>query len=515
MIIVLDTTAVMSDPRCSGLAWQVLVQAREAWGLRVVVPEVVVIEAVAGYQRRLQGSLVGLERWLDKQTALGLDHLASGLHEEIAKQAREYSDYLLSLFKDMGLEIAAVPDVDHRELVERAAQRRKPCDENGDGFRDTLNWLVVVALATEGDRQVVWVTANTKDFVSPDEPRLHDDLLEELGDAVGNVTWVGDLADAVLLVAERHVEGAADLKSLRERLRTDTLLAYANENALVGCRGREVSARDSGLPRLATEARLTLVSEASELDWSHAGSVDKDRHLLRFAASIDAEIMFTMPAGTTPDDTWQVIEASPVKVVCSMSKPLVAHGLMTVDNWDRPVGAEVSRVEAHADDPGRAAWTLGNARTLRDLLGDVRSPVIPPETFAAIADFQKKFVIPPETFRAMQDMRKKITIPPETFRVMQDIQKKFVIPPETFRAMQDMQKKFAIPPDTLTAVGGLQSKLVIPTEILKLIADYQKFHVVPPPSSHDSNADNPIDEASNDDDHGHPDDDHLDQPPSE
>jgi len=217
------------------------------------------------------------------------------------------------------------------------------------------------------------VTANTKDFVSPDEPRLHDDLLDELGEAAGSVTWVKDLADAVLLVAEKHVEGNADLKSLRERLRTDTLLTYANENALAGCRGREVSPRECGLPRLATEARLTLITEASALDWTPAGSVDKDRRLLRFAASIDAEITFTMPAWTAPDDRWQVIEASPEHVLCSMSKPLVAHGLMTVDNWDRPVGAEVSRVEAHADDPGQAVWAQINARTFRDLLGDMRT----------------------------------------------------------------------------------------------------------------------------------------------
>jgi len=142
VIIVLDTTAVMSDPRCSELAWQVLVQAREAWGLRVVVPEVVVLEAVAGYQRSLQGSLVGLDRWLEKQSALGLGHFALGLHEQIAEQAHEYSAYLLSLFKEMGLEIAAVPDVAHRELVEREWRRLPghPQLACGGRFGDRRGW---------------------------------------------------------------------------------------------------------------------------------------------------------------------------------------------------------------------------------------------------------------------------------------------------------------------------------------------------------------------------------------
>lgn len=66
MIVLLDTTELMRDPWCNRLAWRVLAQAASAWNLRVVVSEVVIAEAVAGYQRRIDDVGVAFHGFVDK-----------------------------------------------------------------------------------------------------------------------------------------------------------------------------------------------------------------------------------------------------------------------------------------------------------------------------------------------------------------------------------------------------------------------------------------------------------------
>jgi hypothetical protein len=73
MLVLLDTTAIMNDPLLSGAAWRVIAHGASGWGLEVLVPEVVVIEASAGYVRRIEEARTGLDRWGQKHAGvLGL-----------------------------------------------------------------------------------------------------------------------------------------------------------------------------------------------------------------------------------------------------------------------------------------------------------------------------------------------------------------------------------------------------------------------------------------------------------
>jgi hypothetical protein len=39
-----------------------------------------------------------------------------------------------------------------------------------------------------------------------------------------------------------------------------------------------------------------------------------------------------------------------------INKPLLLRGLLTLDEFERPVGAEVAAIEARPDDPNRSLW---------------------------------------------------------------------------------------------------------------------------------------------------------------
>jgi hypothetical protein len=102
MFILLDTTAILSDPLCSGTAWRVIAHAAPAWNLRVFVPEVVVAEAVAGYRRRIADSLAGLQRWGDKYAGpLGLRSVREAAEAALKEVASSYPANLRKLLNDL------------------------------------------------------------------------------------------------------------------------------------------------------------------------------------------------------------------------------------------------------------------------------------------------------------------------------------------------------------------------------------------------------------------------------
>ena len=88
---------------------------------------------------------------------------------------------LTDAFVDLKVAIIPPPKIDHVDLVRRAASRRKPCDNNGDGYRDTLNWLTLLAVASAHPKdEIFWVSDNSRDFGAEDGDELHMDLKEEL-----------------------------------------------------------------------------------------------------------------------------------------------------------------------------------------------------------------------------------------------------------------------------------------------------------------------------------------------
>ena len=133
MIIVLDATALVSDPLCSGVAWRVLAHARKVWGVRLVISDVSVVESIAGYRRRLLDAAVGLDKWTSRYPALGFEVEARAVGEAITRLSDDYPDHLDRALHDAGVEVLPVPNIPHLTLVKRATQRVKPCNVNGDG----------------------------------------------------------------------------------------------------------------------------------------------------------------------------------------------------------------------------------------------------------------------------------------------------------------------------------------------------------------------------------------------
>ncbi|MEU8749726.1 PIN domain-containing protein, partial [Streptomyces chartreusis] len=380
MIVLLDTTVFVADPHCGGTAWRVLAHAASAWDVRLLVPEVVIKEAVAGYRRRTEEALVGLQRQKEKHGgALGISSVYDDARARIDAEALGYPETLHRLLDDIGAQTVSPPEISHMELVERATQRRKPCDGSGNGYRDTLNWISVLNAAKEFNEDIAWVSDNTTDFGREEGEGLHDDLAAEVRDigAEGRVAWFRSLSDLILeLTNERWPEFSDDLRRIQERLQSDSMESYLNEQTLASCVERSLSSSSCGFPLDARSATVKAVGALTDLTLSVRGASEEGEGIVEFVAVCPTTALVTLPI-TADVEGLEVESVAEDRVTVWISKDLHFAGIITSDGYGRPVSGEVTKVAASPDDPGRRVWARRPAsNSLRDSVESMRRPLI-------------------------------------------------------------------------------------------------------------------------------------------
>ena len=357
--MLLDTTVLTSDPTCAGNAWRVLVLATPAWGIKIALTEVVVAEAVANYQRELKEVRAALTGWAEKKRlgALGLRDAFTAADELLSAADAHYHERLDETLRASNVNVLPIANFPHTELIKRATARRRPCNDKGDGYRDTLNWLTLLALAKDQpEEEIIWVSGNTDDFGSgsgEDKTALHPHLIEDLDSisASERVSWELSLANTVLALAAKYAPGTEeDIKQVQEKVRNDSALEFLAMELLVPALQRSISPQDCGLPLETISASLRFLGGIRNLKLTVKGIISDEGALAEFTVEVDAgiDVTLALPADT-PD-------AEIITSTRYINKPLLLRGLVTLDRFERPVGAELAQIESFPDDPGRTQW---------------------------------------------------------------------------------------------------------------------------------------------------------------
>jgi hypothetical protein len=126
MIIVLDTTEIVDDPYGRRPEWTTLLSNAIAWNARIVIPEVVVVEAVTVVRRHIDEQVTSLGRVKAHQFGIEADHKAHTA--TFVRLREEFQNNLVERIKTSGIEIAPPPRISHIEVVKRASAVRKPYD---------------------------------------------------------------------------------------------------------------------------------------------------------------------------------------------------------------------------------------------------------------------------------------------------------------------------------------------------------------------------------------------------
>jgi len=162
-VIVVDTNILVASPFLESREWSSFIDHAADWGVEIVVPDVAFMETVNVVKRT----------WATKRQKLddldlgvfGLDDAKSAMLAEIDKRTADYEKWLRTRLDEIGVNIAPTPPIAHMDIARRASEGRAPYCKDKDGYRDTLVWYSVLAIAQEKPGAEVWfVSDNHTDF---------------------------------------------------------------------------------------------------------------------------------------------------------------------------------------------------------------------------------------------------------------------------------------------------------------------------------------------------------------
>lgn len=355
-IVVVDTNILVESPRLRKPAWMSLVAHAEAWGVRIVVPEVVFMETVNVVRRRWKrerDALAGLK--------LGefdvADHLTT-IVAEIERQADEYETWLRNYLDQHGIQVEPIPPIDHMDVARRASSGRTPFTRNKDGntkdgYRDTLIWLTLVPIALDNVDEEVWlVSHNIRDFGSKRDDRAGADT----GDGEeANILFHPELADEL---AEAGLSGRVRYTVNAERLEQHLAAQYAPIT------GTDLAQRVKNIRRDVLASLLVDILVGTVVDPESAAlPIEVVNAEVVGAREPSEEWEFTEAAGRG-DGGWTArfavdtkVDISLVSVSLVVTKALRIFGQITVAGDGETFAIAVDSVEALPGDPMRARWT--------------------------------------------------------------------------------------------------------------------------------------------------------------
>jgi hypothetical protein len=219
MLVAVDTNVLGVDPPMAGNPMQRLLDSAAQGDMRLAVPDLVIREAANAWALEVTEQIRLADKVSRKLNALGvrsqtrkwpsLDKLRADKEADLREQLQAANALVPPLPRD-----------GHLHIVERALSRAKPFDANGrDGYRDTLLWETILALAANED--VIFVSRDVRAYFEGNhesgiDKRLAAEFERRCGRA-GAVRLFFDL-DKALDEAERclqNEQGAKDREARR------------------------------------------------------------------------------------------------------------------------------------------------------------------------------------------------------------------------------------------------------------------------------------------------------------
>ncbi len=429
VIAVIDSTVLTADFFLRGKEWQICVQRPSSWNLRLTTTVAVVEEVVGNLERSAALARSNLDKKRNEWERIGLNDEIENLFIASRVSEGNYRSKLLELLSTARIEVLRLPEVEHIELVRRAVQRQRPCDDKGDGYRDTLLWLGVLELARESEGENVILVTSDSDFLEGDPPTsLHSTLIQEAENAAltSTVGWRRSIVHLILelAVTGEHTDPSVD--GVLSDLRSQAISIFVNE-VVTANSGRSLNPEDCGMPYGVTRCVLesSAVLEVNQLTSEPRGD---GKSTVTVQAVVDADLAVVLAEGFSIEgdsslEAASILDASEYR----LTRTLQMNIDIQVDRFGRP---HMGYMTAIARDPSdRHAATL-----IRRVRGNTaaRNVGVPVGEFRPLQDEAKRMT---EQFRPLQDEAKRMT---EQFRPLQDEAKRMI---EQFRPLQDEIKK--------------------------------------------------------------------------
>jgi predicted nucleic acid-binding protein len=177
--IILDTNIIRSDFKLKSAEFSVILDYLTKTNSKVIMTAIAFEELTHLYTSELKKRLEVYQSAVEKINPI-LSNVMQIENINIESETSQYLNYLMLKLEFSDSEIIPYKDSYMKEVVHRAINKIKPCSNKGEEFRDTILWLTVLDIAENtNDKQIIFISNNTKEFASESGQELHADLYEE------------------------------------------------------------------------------------------------------------------------------------------------------------------------------------------------------------------------------------------------------------------------------------------------------------------------------------------------
>jgi len=387
VVIALDTTVFVEDWLLGSPAGSLIRDQGASGTIALLVPELVIREAVGVYGRTFKRTQRDLRDVLRRRRRLdaGAPDAALGkveLSVDPVAASQNYEVALRATLASAGTQVLPLPTVGHEELVQRSLDHRKPFDHDGHaGYRDALIWHTVLDAATAAGR-VVLVSANSSDFAfSRKEPdrlaqHLQDDVVQ-MAERQGSPMEIVLCRDLAAVIERELAPEHGLLMRLRERVRTDRAFRRALREQLNGAWVHSYPDVDVDPDSPADwdgDLELDMVGDLHDFEIVGVTSPDEGPAFVRITGHADVQVALQVHMPTSARD-WDNPELDDVQWnehtgtgtwIAVLPAELTLHALYE-SNADHLAKIDLeSVIENLGLGHGRShAWRAGCARRLR------------------------------------------------------------------------------------------------------------------------------------------------------
>jgi hypothetical protein len=231
----------------------------------------------------------------------------------------EYETFLRSTLDRNGAFVPPLPEIDVSDLVDRAVQRRRPFDENGSGFRDSLLWETVVSeLRDNAEIDLTLISRDGKAFQeSKGSSALHPDLHRELTgrNILGRVTLVDSLAGYFSTLENGDASLTAQIISELEN-QEERLVEWAENLLVLG------ELRNTSLPLVTTS--VVEVSDTG-VTFESATSPAPGESLVLISLTVESNLILDVPEIRSTTGQVQDVRVGPVAMPARATYNLENH----------------------------------------------------------------------------------------------------------------------------------------------------------------------------------------------
>jgi len=359
MLIVIDSNAAIGNVLTDSWSWQTLLYVRQAWGVQVSIPEVVVRETVGERVRVAEEAIVAFDGHAAKKNhdLFGTEDIRADYVETIRSAAALTDQTLREKLHQSEVGIDPIPPIEHAVLIDRAVTRTRPCKPStGDGYRDTLIWLGLIEKLKASEDDLIFVTADS-DFCDDTGDQLNEDLEAELKfeGLQGRVTVHKSIHE---LVAKLIDDNSLDVtpNDLLVTMQKAHVWKFVEEELLPTVVLHTVRPRELALPRAIDLVDVIDVENLRDTTVNIKANVDGTQALVEFSATVHAHLSMTFGEGEIPDDFEGSLWPGESDV-WTHSKDVEITGFVRIDTVaGKAIDGEISTITAARDDPGRSAW---------------------------------------------------------------------------------------------------------------------------------------------------------------